>query len=300
VDRTLRLIVNPHAGGGRALRALPAVEERLRGLGLEFRTDRTRDLDHARALAAESVAAGEVPVAFSGDGLVGAVAGVLAERPGSLMGILPGGRGNDFARVLGLPLEPVAACDVLARGTPRPVDVGLAAGRPFIGIASLGFDSDANRIANEAPSFLGGLVYVYGALRAVLAWRPATFTVAVDGASSTFSGWSVAAANSKAYGGGMFLAPDAELDDGRLDVVCTHRTGKLHFLRSLPKVFKGTHIGDPSVTVLRGAEVRVAADRPFTVYADGDPIAELPVTISTRPGAVLVLAPDGPAGPAGS
>jgi YegS/Rv2252/BmrU family lipid kinase len=291
VDRALRLIVNPHAGGGRARRALPAVEERLRALGLPFRTDLTRDLEHARSLAAEAAGAGEVAVAFSGDGLVGAVAGVLRAHPGSVMGVLPGGRGNDFARVLGLPLEPLAACDVLASGVPRAVDLGLADGRPFIGIASLGFDSDANRIANQAPARLGNLVYLYGALRAVAAWRPATFTVVVDGATTTFTGWSVGCANSKAYGGGMFLAPDARLDDGLLDVVCTTRTPKLRFLRHLPRVFKGTHVQLDSVRVLRGGEVQIAADRPFTVYADGDPIADLPVTVTVAPAAVQVLSP---------
>src|SRR6202008_2666655 len=99
----------------------------------------------------------------------------------------------------------------------------------------------------------------------------------------SFSGYSFAAANSKAYGGGMFIAPDAELDDGLLDVVITEAVSKLHFLINLPKVFKGTHIENPEVRVLRVRELRVSADRPFTVYADGDPIAELPATITALP-----------------
>jgi YegS/Rv2252/BmrU family lipid kinase len=292
VDRALRLIVNPHAGGGRALRALPAVEARLRELGARFRTEQTRDLEHGRELAAEAAGAGEVAVPFSGDGLTGAVAGVLAGHEGARMGVLPGGRGNDFARVLGLPLDPLEACDALVHGVARRVDVGLANGRPFIGIASLGFDSDANRIANAAPARLGNLVYLYGALRALAAWKPATFTVSVDGATRTFTGWSVGAANSKAYGGGMYAAPSAELDDGALDVVLVRRTSKPRFVAQvLPRVFKGTHVELPYVEVLRGAEVRIAADRPFTVYADGDPIAELPVTMTIAPRAVEVLVP---------
>jgi YegS/Rv2252/BmrU family lipid kinase len=292
VARALRLIVNPHAGGGRALRTLPAVKARLRELGVAFSTERTTSLEHGRALAVAAADAGEVAVSFSGDGLAGAVAGALAGRDGAVMGVLPGGRGNDFARVLGLPLEPVAACEVLAQGHARPVDLGLAGGRPFVGIASLGFDSDANRIANQAPPRLGNLVYLYGALRALLAWKPATFTVSVDGLTRTVTGWSVGAANSKAYGGGMYAAPTAELDDGALDVVVVRRTSKARFVAQvLPRVFKGTHVELPYVDVLRGAEVRIAADRPFTVYADGDPIAELPVTITVAPAAVRVLAP---------
>jgi diacylglycerol kinase family enzyme len=180
---------------------------------------------------------------------------------------------------------------VIANGVARPVDLGDVDGATFIGIASLGFDSDANRIANEAPPRLGGLVYTYGALRALAGWKHAAYEVVVDGQAHSFSGWSVACANSKAYGGGMYMAPDADLHDGLLDVVLTEATSKARFLRLLPSLFKGEHIEDPQVRVLRGAEVRISADRPFTVYADGDAIAELPCTVRAVSGAVNVLLP---------
>ena len=235
---------------------------------------------------------GRVVVTLSGDGLLGAVAQALREVPGAVVGVLPGGRGNDFARAAGIPLDPEAACEVIAHGEPRAIDLGQAGDSAFIGIASLGFDSDANRIANEAPARLGALVYVYGALRALIAWKPARFSLEVDGERISFSGWGVAMANSKAYGGGMFVAPDAELDDGALDVVRLERTSKARFLSSvLPKVFKGEHVNEPSVHVLRGAEVRVDADRPFMVYADGDPVGELPMSFRALPGALQVLLP---------
>jgi YegS/Rv2252/BmrU family lipid kinase len=248
-------------------------------------------MEHARELAVAAHTAGELPVTLSGDGLVGLVAGALAGRPGAVMGVLPGGRGNDFARVAGIPADPVRACAVLADGIARPVDLGDVDGRPFVGIASLGFDSDANRIANGAPARLGTLVYAYGALRAFVSWRHAAFSVTVDGERRDFTGWSVAAANTKAYGGGMYLAPDAELDDGRLDVVMCRASSRLTFLRMLPRVFRGTHVRDPRFEVVRGREVRVSADRPFVVYADGDPIGELPVHITCRPAAIRVLLP---------
>jgi len=287
----ISLIVNPSAGGGRAAKLLPKVHARLRLLGVEHHTELTRDLPHAQELARAAAAAGEPAVVLSGDGLVGAVAHVLRGHPGAVMGVLPGGRGNDFARVTGIPLDAEAACDVIANGAPQPVDVGDVDGATFIGIASLGFDSDANRIANDAPPRLGNLVYTYGALRALAAWKHAGYEVVVDGEAHAFSGWSVACANSKAYGGGMFLAPDADLHDGRLDVVFCEAMSKARFLRLLPTVFKGEHVKLPEVHVLRGAEVRISADRPFTVYADGDPIGELPCTVRAIPGAVKVLLP---------
>ncbi len=289
--RKVLLIVNPSAGGGRAARAVPGVEAALAGHGVPTRTERTRSVEHARELAVAAHDAGEVPVTLSGDGLVGCVAGALSGRPGAVMGVLPGGRGNDFARVAGIPRDPVRACAVIARGVPRPVDLGEVDGRPYVGIASLGFDSDANRIANAAPARLGTLVYAYGAVRALVGWRHARFTVGIDGEEREFTGWSVAAANTKAYGGGMYLAPDAELDDGRLDVVMCAGSSRLTFVRMLPRVFRGTHVRDPRFQVVRGREVRVSADRPFVVYADGDPIGQLPATITCRPAAVRVLLP---------
>jgi len=285
------LLVNPSAGGGRAARELPGVEAELRNRGLEVRTEPTQSLEHARGLARTAAGAGETVVTLSGDGLIGCVAGVLREIPGSVLGVLPGGRGNDFARVVGIPPEPVAACGVIAEGFARPIDLGEVDGRTFIGIASLGFDSAANEIANRAPARLGNFVYTYGALRALATWKPARFDVTLDGDEHHFTGWSVAAANSKAYGGGMFMAPDAELDDGLLDVVLSAQSSKLTFLRNLPKVFKGDHVHEPQVTVLRGGELRIDSDRPFTVYADGDPIGELPVTVRAVPAALRVLLP---------
>ena len=138
----------------------------------------------------------------------------------------------------------------------------------------------------------GNLVYAYGALRALACWSPATFEVQVDGgAPRRMRGYSVAAANSKAYGGGMFLAPDASLHDGLLDVVTISYMPKLRFLRLLPSVFSGAHLRQPTVEVVRGRRVRISADRPFLLYADGDPIAPLPVEIEAVPAAVRVLVP---------
>lgn len=277
-----------------------AVERALAAHGLRVRREQTRSLEHARELATVAAHAEEHVVTLGGDGLAGAVADALRHVPGAVLGVLPGGRGNDLARVLGIPLEPVAACAVIARGEARPMDLGEVAGRAFVGIASAGFDSDANRIANEAPARLGNLVYAYGALRALASWRPARFRIELHGTGELveFTGYTVAAANSRDYGGGMQIAPAASLDDGQLDVVLIEAVGRARFLSNLPRVFRGTHVELPQVRVLRAAEVTVEADRPFALYADGDPIAELPARIRALPHALRVLVPEGsPLGP---
>ncbi|HTU94781.1 MAG TPA: diacylglycerol kinase family protein [Solirubrobacteraceae bacterium] len=288
---TLSLIVNPFAGGGRTARELGGVQAALRRLGLEHHVERTTSLEHARELALAAAQAGETAVAFGGDGLIGAVADALRHADG-VLGVLPGGRGNDFARMLGIPVSPPDACEVLAHGEVRRLDLGVVGDKTFIGIASCGFDSDANRIANETTFVRGRMVYAYGLLRALAGWRPAAFTVTVDDAPPrTVSGYTVAVANSRYYGGGMMLAPDATLDDGILDVVMILQTSKPNFLRRAPTVFTGAHVRLENVEVLRGHTVEIAASRPFTMYADGDPIAELPVTVGVLPAAVQTLVP---------
>ncbi len=299
------LIVNPSAGGGKAGRLARTVERALAGHGLSVRRVDTRDIEHARDLGLEAARAGETVVALSGDGMIGVLADALRTVPGAVLGLLPGGRGNDLARILGISEDAVQACATIANGVVRPVDLGEASyaageqGQAYVGIASVGFDSDANRIANEAPSWLGGLVYTYGALRALLAWRPARFTVQLDppeGERHEFTGYSVGVANSKAYGGGMIAAPDALLDDGLLEVLTVEHVGRLRFLTVLlPNVFRGTHVKLPYVHVYRAESVEISSDRQFTMYADGDPIGSLPLRLRALPAAVNMIVPPEPA-----
>jgi YegS/Rv2252/BmrU family lipid kinase len=285
------LLVNPSAGGTRTPALLPRVQAAMRARGIDYRIVFTESLEHGCREARAAADAGEVTVVMSGDGLIGQVGGALAGT-GAVMGVIPGGRGNDLARVLGIPTEVEGAVEVLAGGRTREIDVGEINGKRFLGVASCGFDSDANRIANEARWIRGHLVYAYAALRALAGWRQAAFTVTLDGERREFRGYGVAAANNRAYGGGMFVAPDAELDDGLLDVVTLREVGKLRFLTGiLLKVFDGSHVEQPEIGVARAAEVRLEADRPFAVYADGDPIADLPATVRLLPRALRMIVP---------
>jgi YegS/Rv2252/BmrU family lipid kinase len=290
MDRPVRLIVNPSAGAGRAAKLLPGVEMALRSHGLSFRVDRTTSIEHARELARAARDAGELAVAMGGDGLAGAVAGEV-QGTDTVMGLLPGGRGNDLARKLGIGHDPVAAVDIVAAGKERRIDVAEAGGRVYVGILSAGFDSEVNEIANTTRLPLGTQVYAYGALRALWTWKPADWEVTVDGTQHAFTGYAVAVANSGVFGGGMWLVPDASLDDGMLDVALTGHRPKRDYLRGLNKVFKGTHVDDPGFTIVRGREITFGASRPFTAFADGDPIADLPTTVRVLPGALRVIAP---------
>ncbi len=291
VSRPLAVICNPAAAGGRGLERLPLAVAELQRLGTAHRVVETRDIDHARAAAAEAAANGENVVAIGGDGLLRPIAAELRHTD-STLAIVPGGRGNDLARVLGIPTDPVAATRIAVEGREWSIDMATVDGEPYLGIASFGFDSDANRIANEARLIRGNLVYVYAALRALAGWRPARFVVTIDGERHELCGFSLGVANSRAYGGGMFVAPQAELDDGLLDVVALGAVSKLRFLtRLLPKVFNGSHLSEPYVHSWRGASIEIASDRPFEIYADGDPIGAVPARVEVEPRCLRVIVP---------
>ena len=286
----LVLLVNPASAHGRTLKLLPRLERELDSRRIPFRVERTRGLEHGVERALRAAEADEIPVVVSGDGLIGAIGGALAGSDTPL-GIVPGGRGNDLARVLGIPSEPEAAVATLAAGETRRIDVGEVNGERFLGIVSVGFDSEANQLANETRWLRGNLVYAYAGVRTLFGWKPARFTLGVGEERERFTGYSVSVANNKAFGGGMFVAPDADLADGVFDVVTVGEVGKLRFLSNLPKVFKGTHVDEDEVRVFRAARLELSASRPFPVYADGEHLTDLPAKLRVLPRALSVIVP---------
>jgi YegS/Rv2252/BmrU family lipid kinase len=291
IDGTpLTLVVNPSSAGGKSLKLLPRVEAALDARRAVFRVERTRSLEHGVELALRAAELGEVPVVVGGDGLLGAVGGAMAGSATPL-GLFPSGRGNDLARALGIPAEPEAAVEVILGGQSRVIDVGEANGKRFLGIASVGFDSECNRLANETHFLRGNLVYAYSMPRTLIGWRPARFTIVSGGERKRLSGYFVAVANNSVYGGGMYIAPNAELDDGEFDVVSIGEGGKLSFLWGLKDVFKGTHLEKDEVSVFRTPRLELDASRPFPVYADGDHLTDLPVKLRVLPRSLSILVP---------
>jgi YegS/Rv2252/BmrU family lipid kinase len=286
----LTLIVNPSSAGGKSLKLLPRVEAALDARRAVFRVEKTRSLAHGVELALRAIELGEVPVVVSGDGLLGAVGGAMAgsETP---LGLIPGGRGNDLARALGIPSDPEDAVDVVLAGQSRTIDVGEANGKRFLGIVSVGFDSECNRLANETQFIRGNWVYAYSMIRTLIGWKPARFTLAIGEERKRISGYFVDVANNSVYGGGMYIAPEAELDDGEFDVVSIGEGGKLGFLLGLRDVLKGEHLGKEEVSVFRTSRLELDASRPFPVYADGDHLTDLPVSLRVLPRCLAILVP---------
>jgi YegS/Rv2252/BmrU family lipid kinase len=288
--RRITVLCNPTAGGGRGFKALDAVRAALSRRGIEVRVERTQSHAHAVERARAAALDGGEVVAFGGDGMV-RIAAHAVRGTDATLGVLPGGRGNDFAAALAIPRDPLAACEVIVAGRAKPIDAGDCNGETFVGIASIGIESEVTRLANSAPRWGGQATYLGATLVGLARYRPATFDLTVDGAGHSYTGFIAGASNSGRFGGGMRFAPDARLDDGLLDLVVIETGPKWRFVLDTPKVFKGTHVSDPRVHVLRGREIEMSADRPFDVYADGDPIAATPARVQALPGALSVLVP---------
>ncbi|MET4004400.1 YegS/Rv2252/BmrU family lipid kinase [Arthrobacter sp. UYCu511] len=283
------LLVNPTSGHGRSMKLLPRTVAALEGAGFTPTVHITENLADATEHAG-AAAAGSIVAVLGGDGFLGASA-AGAKESGAVLLPLAGGRGNDTVRRLGLALDPVKAIGSLGRLVTRDLDMGTVNGRPYLGVANVGFDGLANEYGNSARLNLGPFVYLYGGLKAFLDWKNVTFTLSVDGRQAVFPGWFVAVGNVGQYGGGLRICPQAKVDDGQLDVVSLGRAGILGVAATFLRSYRGAHLGQRNITFSRGAAVTIKASKPLNVYADGELVAPLPAEIGVLPQAVKVLVP---------
>lgn len=289
MTRSFAFLVNPASGGGAAPGAVVPVARRLRDAGCTVEVTYSPGPAACRALVGEAVARRDVVVAVGGDGMVASLAGAVVEG-GGVLGIVPCGRGNDFARQLGLGSAPDQVAGTLLEAAPRRVDVIDVAGRVVVGSVYAGVDSRASELVDRAHRLPRAVQYPYAAVRSLVESRPSSYDVVVDGRARRFHAFTVVVANSGFYGSGMHVAPDAVLDDGLLDVVVIRAASRFRLLRALPRLYDGTHVALEEVVVLRGREVTVTAADPLPAYGDGERLGLLPVTASVRPSALRVLA----------
>lgn len=295
--RRVVLAVNPAAAFGRHVLAGDEAARCLRAAGLDVVVLRRNSMDALGEAVDEALQAGtEALVVVGGDGMVHLGVNSLAGT-GLPLGIVPVGTGNDVARMLGLPLQDVAAscARVISAldGGGRVLDAGriTAVGRTtwFAGAVSAGFDAAVNERANSWRWPRGAFRYTLAMLRELGSFRAITYTVTADGASSRVGAVLISVANGQSIGGGMRIVPDAAPDDGLLDLFIVKPLSRLAFLAVFPKVFSGRHTTHPAVEIRRVRSVRLTADN-VVAYADGERIGFLPLDIDVVPGALRVLA----------
>lgn len=216
----------------------------------------------------------------------------------TVLGIIPVGTGDDIARALGLPRDDAAAAaDVVVDGRTRTIDyavIDAADGtrEAFVGVMSAGFDSEVTERANNMTWPTGKSRYLVATVAELGIYKPVDFTITVDGQMTREEGMMLAVGNGSSYGGGMYVCPNALLDDGQLDLTFLRKASKLTFIKTFPSVFKGTHIHHPTVRTMRGQVIRVEAEGQ-TAYADGERVGPLPIDVHVVPDGLRVFAPVG-------
>lgn len=306
--RSILLLVSSMSAGGRSVRLGPRIVRILRGGGWEVAVRLTTPGDDP-AVIAGGVVAGSIVAALGGDGYLSAVARGCHESD-AIFAPLPGGRGNDLCRALGIGTDPLARARSLARlgltsdeagalssdsltSRVRPLDGMWVRSREGVrlalGVVSIGLDARANILANESSLTSGPLAYGYGAFAALASHEPTDIVATVDGRERNMSGWIASVSNSGRFGGGITLVDSSDMNDGILEVC---HVGPLPMSRALPvlaTVVAGRAKTHPAIDVESARVVSFAAPAGTIAMADGDRVASIPFTVDVAPGVVSVL-----------
>ncbi|MBW5482152.1 diacylglycerol kinase [Streptomyces bambusae] len=295
--RSVLVLTNPAAASGHATRAAGPAEARLREHGIEVRSATGTDPDDTVRLAREAVDSGvDALVVVGGDGMISlalqAVTGT--QLP---LGVIPAGTGNDLAREYGLPLrDPRAAADVVAGGRVLRVDTGRidtadGTGRYFGSVLAVGFDSLVSDRANRLRRPRGRMKYHVAMLAELAGLRPLRFRLVLDDGQEIHTDLTMASVgNTRSYGGGMLICPEADPGDGLFDLTLVAALPRTRLVRFFPTVFRGTHVRHSAVTTLRSATVRIESAG-INAYADGDLAGPLPAVARVVPRSLSLLVP---------
>ncbi len=287
----LKLVYNPAAGRGKVRRHIEEVERYLvaRGADVDVYAS-TSAADLTRAVAESSAGRFDRVVVCGGDGTVHFAVRKFDLAHG-VLGVIPLGSGDDFSRVIGVPKSVRGACDVILGGETREVDVGIANGIRYAGVAGVGFDSEVSAHAQTVKVLRGSLVYLYSIFRILPRFMPHHVRMTIDGVARDADIMFAVAGNTGQYGGGIRIAPAAQIDDGLLDLCIVHRTSRLQLLITLPLAYAGKHVRKSFVETTRAREFHVESDRQLDVYADGEFVTTTPVTFGLEKGKLRVAAP---------
>ncbi|TMF64663.1 MAG: diacylglycerol kinase family lipid kinase [Chloroflexi bacterium] len=289
-DRALA-IVNPAAGNGAGQRLAARIARTLRDAGLRVEIERTPAQGEGARLAREAAEAGYgMVIAVGGDGTANEIANGLVGS-GTALALYPIGAGNDFARALGYPRRRRDVPRFIRTARRRTIDVGDANGRVFLNAAGVGIDGHvAERVVATVRIVGPGLGWFAGALAGIATYQPIPMRVLIDGELHSGRFLTVVAANATHFGGGMRVAPQAELDDGQLDVVLAGDLGKRESLLALAKLYRGTHVNGTTITTQRARVVEIELAQPAASELDGEVTRVQNLSIRVRPRALDVIA----------
>lgn len=294
---SVALVVNPSAGKGRAQEMLPEIAGRIRDAGHELDIWLSRDYDEAVALINKAANSGAgVMAVMGGDGMLhlGVNEAVRAQQSSPVaptLGLIPAGTGNDLCRGLDLGTDPLAALEIILAGHETAADLARV-GDAYIGtIVASGFDAMVNRRANDMSWPKGSVRYPIALLSVLRTFEPLHYQLTIDGVRRDLDAMLVAVGNTRSYGGGIRICPDADPTDGLLDVTIIHPVGRPTLLRLMPKLYTGGFIGEPCVELLRVRSITI--DGPGLVgFGDGEMIGATPLRLEQVPAALRVCCPE--------
>jgi diacylglycerol kinase (ATP) len=288
----LKLIYNPTAGRGRARRHVREIEEHLRAGGARVDCQPSASADDLVRIAAESSRADyDRVVVVGGDGTLNLAVREFDLAKGTIA-LIPSGSGDDFAKGVGIPRDVRGACENVLKGRVREFDVALANNLRYLTIAGLGFDSEVADFANHHVQHLRGApMYLYAILRVLPKFRSRPVRIRTEDGVRDERIMFAAIGNTRQYGGGIRITPDAIPDDGLLDVCIVHQTTRMKLLTTLPKAYAGAHVKSPFVEMRRGKEFHFESETPITVIADGDPLTKTPVSFGMAPQRLKFVVP---------
>ena len=287
------LIANPISGKGKSKVIAEKAHQQLSSNGRRGKLTLTTQRGDAHRLAQEAIQNGcRWLIACGGDGTIHEVVNAIAARPEVTLGLIPCGRGNDFAKALGIPKNPDQAIQVLLSGRPFQVDVGRIGDFYFDTIVTCGYDAEVSRRATEANvPFSGTATYVYTAITTLFSYN--TPAARIEGDFGVYEGNILLAATgiTPHYGGGFKIVPDAVVNDGLLDVCIIEPVSRLTVLRMLIKLFWGGHTSHPAVSIQRTKSLTIQTDPPTLLYADGEKVGYTPATVELVERGLTVLVP---------
>jgi len=310
--RRVLVVTNPYSGAGRGDGVAEAVLERLLTQGVEVAEVRApsaaESVEQVRAAVTSELRRPDAVICVGGDGLMNVLLAAVAHSTVPL-GLVPAGTGNDLARELGIPTgDPAAAIDIVLRGRVRHLDLGriestYATPTWFATVVGTGFDARVTLRANKMRYPRGPLRYTVAAVAELMRGYTLPFTIELSGLApgaldnpegehAVVHTDAVMApiGNTRTYGGGMLVCPDALADDGYLDITVVGAVSRLEMARLLPALSAGKRIDHPSTKRYRARRITVSADGGYAT-ADGEPAGMLPVTVQAMPGALTVLVP---------
>jgi diacylglycerol kinase (ATP) len=299
-----KIIVNPVAGANKSTyRQWPHIQSMLRESGLSFDFQYTEGAGHASELARLAASDGyRFLVAVGGDGTINEVANGLLNSTNAAtttLGIVSTGTGNDFIKSLGIPKDYVKACQHVMGERRSLIDVGIVEymhdGKPdkrfFINGAGVGIDAEVIEAGQSMPRLVGNtLPFVLSLLKTLPTYRNKDIRMNIDGREESRRVLSVVVSNGAYFGGGMRIAPQADLSDHSLDVLTIGDVGKAELLQVFPRVYKGTHVTHPKVRMGKAQRVTIECDKRMLLQADGELLGEGPVTFQILPAALNVVA----------